>query len=151
MTEQHRKAKEQAGTAGKTGTVDRSDPPSHEATQGLYGWITHTEFTSRDPEATKDWCAKVLGWQFMPSFPTPTGDYHLFSYSEKGGGGIKQTADMELPGSVPFVHVENAQVAFEQAIKEGADAVHSPERIMEGVTIAMVRAPGGVLIGFSGP
>jgi hypothetical protein len=26
-----------------------------------------------------------------------------------------------------------------------------PERVMEGVTIAVVRAPGGVVIGFSGP
>jgi hypothetical protein len=26
-----------------------------------------------------------------------------------------------------------------------------PDRVMEGVTIAIVRAPGGVPIGFSGP
>jgi len=26
-----------------------------------------------------------------------------------------------------------------------------PERVMEGVTIAVVRAPGGIPIGFSGP
>ena len=30
-------------------------------------------------------------------------------------------------------------------------AVHPPERVMEGVTVAIVRAPGGVVIGFSGP
>jgi hypothetical protein len=27
----------------------------------------------------------------------------------------------------------------------------APKRIMEGVTLALVRAPGGITIGFSGP
>jgi len=81
-------------------------------TQGLYGWVTHTELASSAPEATKAWCAKVLGWTFKPSFPIPGGgEYHLFAYSDKGGGGIR-------PNSPP---------------------------------ITIVRAPGGVPIGFSGP
>jgi hypothetical protein len=37
------------------------------------------------------------------------------------------------------------------ALREGAEAMMAPERVMEGVTIAVVRAPGGVPIGFSGP
>ena len=68
-----------------------SSTKSHVPTRGLYGWITHTELASADPTATKAWCAKVLGWTFMPSVPMP------------------------------------------------------------GVTIAVVRAPGGVPVGFSGP
>lgn len=58
-----------------------SDERSHEFTQGLYGWITHTDFSSTDAGATRDWCAEVLGWTFQPPFPTPSGDYHLFAYS----------------------------------------------------------------------
>jgi predicted enzyme related to lactoylglutathione lyase len=57
----------------------------------------------------------------------------------------------ELPGSVPYVHVPDAPVAFEKALREGAEAMMAPERVMEGVTIAVVRAPGGVPIGFAGP
>jgi len=121
-------------------------------TRGLYGWITHTELASSDPEATKAWCAQVLGWVFKPSFPMPGGgDYHLFAYSEKGGGGIRLNSPPEVPGSIPYVHVADARAAFEKALREGADAVFPPERVMEGVTIAIVRAPGGVAIGFSGP
>jgi len=123
----------------------------HKPTKGLYGWITHTEFASTNPEATKKWCASVLGWDFKPNFPTPTGDYHLFSYSDKGGGGIRSTNPAELPGSTPFVHVENTGIAYENALKEGANEVLAPTHVMNGVTIAIVRAPGGVLIGFSGP
>ena len=119
--------------------------------RGLYGWITHTDLGSRDPVATKAWCAKVLGWTFGPSFPTPAGEYHLFAYSDKGGGGIRALEANEVPGSVPFVHIADARGAFDAALREGAEPVHPPERVMEGVTIAQERAPGGVVIGFSGP
>ena len=131
-----------------------ADTPSsmkHEPTQGLYGWITHTELASADPDATQAWCAKVLGWTFRPSFPTPGGPYHLFAYSDKGGGGIRRNNPPEVPGTVAYVHVENAQASFDKAIAEGAEEMLPPTRVMEGVTVAIVRAPGGVPIGFSGP
>jgi predicted enzyme related to lactoylglutathione lyase len=124
---------------------------SHVPTRGLYGWITHTDLASNDPAATKAWCAEVLGWTFTASFPTPEGEYHLFAYSERGGGGIRKINPSEVPGSLPYVHVEDAQAAFEKAIREGAEEMLAPTRVMEGVTVAIVRAPGGVPIGFSGP
>jgi predicted enzyme related to lactoylglutathione lyase len=125
--------------------------PSHVPTKGLYGWVTHTELASSDPGATKEWCAKVLGWTFTASFPTPAGEYHLFAYSDQGGGGIRSTNAGEQPGSVPFIHVEDAHAAFSQAIEAGAEEIQAPARMSEGVTTALVRAPGGVPIGFSGP
>jgi uncharacterized protein len=128
-----------------------SSPPSHVPTKGLYGWITHTELASTDPAATKDWCASVLGWTFMPSFPAPDGEYHLFAYADKGGGGIRRNNPPEMPGSIPYVHVEDAQASFDKALRAGAEEMFPPTRVMEGVTIAIVCAPGGVPIGFSGP
>lgn len=131
-----------------------SSPPSSlrpDPVRGTYGWVTHTELASADPAATKEWCAKVLGWKFKPSFPTPGGEYHLFAYSELGGGGIRANNPPEMPGTIPYVHVENTQAAFEKALREGAEEMLSPIKVMEGVTVAIVRAPGGVPIGFSGP
>ena len=128
-----------------------SDERSHEFTRDLYGCITHTDLSSLDPAATRAWCAEVLGWKFQPALPTPRGDYHLFAYSETGGGGIRQTAPGEVPGSTPTVHVENTQAAYDAAIRAGAESVSPPTRVMDGVCIAMVRAPGGILIGLSGP
>src|SRR2546422_7662911 len=85
--------------------------PSHVPTQGLYGSITHTELASADPVATKAWCAKVLGWAFKPSFPIPGGgDYHLFAYSDKGGGGIRKINPSEPPGSSFSVRSEERRV-----------------------------------------
>jgi predicted enzyme related to lactoylglutathione lyase len=128
-----------------------ADAPAHVPTQGLYGWITHTELASDDPHATKAWCAAVFGWKFKASVPSPNGEYHLFAYSDKGGGGIRQTHASETPGSMPVVHVADANAAFEKALSEGAQEIMAPTRVMDGVTIAVVRAPGGVPIGFSGP
>ena len=125
--------------------------PSHEFTRGLYGWITHTEMSSDDPQATRKWCESVLGWKFQDPFPAPGGDYHLFAYSDSGGGGIREVASGEAPGSSPSVHVEDTDEAYETALAKGAESVQAPETIMDGVRVAMVRAPGGVLIGFSGP
>ena len=56
-----------------------------------------------------------------------------------------------MPGSIPYVHVADTRAAFEKALREGAQEMFAPGQVMEGVTIAIVRAPGGVPIGFSGP
>ena len=129
----------------------RSSPPRHKFTRGLYGWITHTDLASLDPAATKAWCAKVLGWNFKPPLPVPGGEVHLFAYSAKGGGAVRSIIPPEVPGSLPYVHVADAAAAFARALQEGAEEMMAPTRIMEGVTLAIVRAPGGVPIGFSGP
>jgi predicted enzyme related to lactoylglutathione lyase len=124
---------------------------THEYTHGLHGWITHTELASDDPAATRDWCAGVFGWAFQPVLASPAGDYHVFAYSEQGGGGIRQTAPGEAPGSTPTVHVDDTDQAHRAALDAGAETVAEPHDIMPGVRIAIVRAPGGVLIGLSGP
>ena len=138
----------------KRATPKASNPStkSHVPTRGLYGWITHTELASADPVATKAWCVKVLGWTFKPSVPMPGGaEYMLFAYSDLGGGGIRPTNPSETPGSSFTVHVADTRVAFETALREGAESMVPPTPIMPGVTIAVVRAPGGVPVGFSGP
>ena len=135
-----------------TGKSSRSTARGHVPTRGLYGWITHTELVSSDPAATKAWCAEVLGWTFKPSFPIPGGgEYHLFAYSDQGGGGIRKTNPSEPPGSTFSVHVADARAAFEKALTQGAVEMLPPTRVMPGVTIAVVRAPGGVPVGFAGP
>ena len=152
MTKKTRRPSKRSPKKRSPGESPRSSPPSHVPTRGLYGWITHTELASSDPAATKVWCAKILGWAFKPSFPMPGGgEYHLFAYSDKGGGGIRPNNPPEVPGSIPYVHVADTRTAFEKALREGAEEMFPPERVMEGVTVAIVRAPGGVPIGFSGP
>ena len=148
--------KKKSGRSVTKRTMKRStrkrSTTSHTPTPGLNGWITHTELVSANPAATKAWCAKVLGWKFKPSVPMPEGgEYLLFAYSDLGGGGIRATNPSEPPGSNFTVHVADAKAAFETALREGAEEMLPPTPVMPGVTIAIVRAPGGVPVGFSGP
>lgn len=126
-------------------------PDKHEFTDGLFGWITHTDLASRDPEATKTWCARVLGWTFHPPFPSPGGDVHPFTYSVQGDGGVRAVNPPEVPGSIPYVHVADAAPAYTKALEAGAEEMLALTRVMEDTTVAIVRAPGGGSIGFSGP
>jgi predicted enzyme related to lactoylglutathione lyase len=116
-----------------------------------YGAITHTEFASTDPDATKAFLAKALGWKFRPSMPMPDGGaYHLFMYSDLGGGGITKFKEPEATGTVPYVNVANPQKALDKAVAAGGVVVMPVTKIMDGVTIAIVLAPGNVLIGLAG-
>src|SRR5205809_2011576 len=152
MTKKTRRPPKRSPKRRSAAESSRSSPRSHVPTRGLYGWITHTELASADPAATKAWCAKVLGWTFKPSFPMPDGgEYHLFAYSDQGGGGIRKTNPSEAPGSSFSVHVADARAAFETALRAGAEEMLPPTQVMPGVTIAVVRAPGGVPVGFAGP
>ena len=129
----------------------RATPPPP-AKIDVTGWITHTELSSRDPDATKAWAAQALGWKFRPSMPMPNGgQYHLYYYGEQGGGGIRPLDGNEAPGALPYISVKNCKEAYERALAAGAEGIAPPENIMPGTTIATVRAPGGVLIGLAGP
>jgi uncharacterized protein len=128
-----------------------TDERTHEYTPGLHGWITHTELASSDPTATRDWCARVLGWQFQPPMQSPAGDYHLFSYSQQGGGGVRGLGEGERPGTTPTVHVDDTDASYAEALTAGAESLAAPHDVMPGVRIAIVRAPGGLMIGLSGP
>ncbi len=130
--------------------------PARRASRGaapadLNGWITHTDITSNNAEATKEWCAKVLGWKFVGSMPTPTGEYHMFAYSDKGGGGVHGASASEAPSNTPYVYVRDARATFESALAAGAETIQAPEDMGDLVTTAIVRAPGGVVIGLSSP
>src|SRR5262245_51060857 len=121
-----------------------------ESKAGTIGWITHTDIQSTDPAATQQWAEEALGWEFAKPTKSESGDeYLLFHYSSKGGGGIARVqTGKEPPGVTPFVHVEDCQEAFDLAVEAGAEAVSEPMTMGE-VTIARVRAPGGVVIGLS--
>lgn len=147
-----KKASKKKASRSARRPAPRKSARKHKPTKGLYGWITHTDLASADPAATRAWCIQVLGWTFMPIFTMPEGgEYHLFAYSDKGGGGIRAIKPPEAPGALPYIHVADAHEAFATALREGAVEMMPPTRVMEGVTLAIVRAPGGVPIGFSGP
>lgn len=146
------KAHVKSGAKTRAKTKSRSKSGEGQYNPALDGVVTHTEFASTDPDATKTWLSKALGWKFRPSMPMSDGStYHLFKYAEQQGGGIRVNSPAEEPGTVPYVQVANVKKAFERAIKAGAEEMMPPSPVMEDLHIAIVRAPGGVAIGFAGP
>ena len=113
------------------------------------GVVTHTELASSDPAATKAWAAKVLGWKFGPSMPTPSGPYHMWRFANATGGGIRANNPPEVPGSIPYCEVASIKATYAKALEAGAMEMLPPEEIPGGMGwIAIVAAPGGCAIGF---
>lgn len=150
-TSKPKAAKKPSRPAVKKSPAKLASEMKHSPTPGLYGWITHTDLASNNPVATKAWAEKVLGWKFGMTMKTPNGDMYFFAYSDKGGGAIRANNPPEMPGSIPYIHVADCQASYDKALKGGAEEMMSPTPVMEGVTVAIVRAPGGVPVGISGP
>jgi predicted enzyme related to lactoylglutathione lyase len=113
------------------------------------GVITHTELASADPEATKAWCTKVLGWKFGPPMQGSNGPYHMWQFAMGTGGGIRTNNPPEVPGSIPYCEVTSIKATFDKALANGATEMLAPAQLPAGMGwIAIVAAPGGVAIGF---
>ncbi len=113
------------------------------------GLITHTELASTDPMATRTWCERVLGWKFGEPMPSPAGPYHMWRFPNATGGGIRSNNPPEVPGSIPYVEVNDIKATYQQALAAGGKAMFAPDPLPGGMGwIAIVAAPGGVAIGF---
>lgn len=91
------------------------------------GVITHTEFASHNPDATRAWCQKALGWKFVQAMSTPAGPYHMWQFDNGTGGGIRANNPPELPGTIPYCEVANIRTAFSKAIAAGATEMLDPQ------------------------
>lgn len=114
------------------------------------GFVSHTEFASTDPAATKKWCESVLGWQFGEPMPTPQGPYHMWSHSgTETGGGIRKTNPGEPGNATPYVEVKDINATWKAALKAGAKELVAPNEIPGGNGwIAVCQIPGGAPVGF---
>jgi len=116
------------------------------------GRISHTELASSDPDATRAWCKAVLGWKFVAPMPTPGGPYHMVNFGDNTGGGIRSNNPPEVPGTIPYCEVPSIRTAYQKALRAGAAEMLPPDELPGGMGwMAIVRAPGGVAIGFWGP
>jgi predicted enzyme related to lactoylglutathione lyase len=130
----------------KKGSTKKAAAPARKIRPGF---ISHTELASSDPAATAAWAKKALGWKFGEAMPTPAGPYHMWSFGDNMGGGIRANNPPETPGSVPYVEVPAIKPAYQKALDAGATLMMPPSEIPGGNGwIAIVAAPGGPAIGF---
>ena len=112
------------------------------------GFISHTELSSTNPDATVKWARDVFGWKFGTPMPTPNGPYHMWRFGADMGGGVRNTAPGENAGTTPYAEVKSIRAAYDKALRAGAAPMMPPNEIPSGNGwIAVVSAPGGVPIG----
>ena len=135
--------------ARKTAAKKPSGPMDRKVTPGF---ISHTEIASANPAATKEWAVKSFGWKFGESMPMPDGStYHMWTYPQGTGGGIRSNNPPETPGTVPYVEVSDIKASYAKALKNGANEMMPPTQVPgSGGWIAIVQAPGGPAIGLWG-
>ena len=128
-----------------------SSPPRHVPTRGLYGWITHTELASSDPASTKAWCSKVLGWTFKPASQYPAVSTICLPTLSKGEGGeFVRSTHLKYQVAHHMYMSRTLRMPLRKRCAKGTGGI-AANTDDGGVTMAIVRAPGDVQIGFSGP
>lgn len=111
--------------------------------------LTHTEFASRDPQATREFLEQTFGWEFQVQ-EAPTGDYHMFRLGNQTGGGVRALNKAEAPAAIPYVEVEDLNETERAARQAGAKVLQPRTSMGEGATVVL-QAPGGPIIGLWGP
>jgi predicted enzyme related to lactoylglutathione lyase len=131
-------------TGNKNATI-RERPPARPNT------ITHSEFASRDPQATREFLSEVFGWEFETE-STPSGDYHMTRFNETNtGGGVRGLNKAEAPTSIPYVEVEDL-TETERIVKQKGGKILQPRTAMgDNGELLVLQAPGGPIIGLWAP
>jgi len=116
---------------------------------GTFFW---NELMTHDVPRAKDFYAKAIGWDFQ-EMPMEEGMYWLIKQDEQTVGGIFEMKgahfDNEPDHWMNYLAVDDVDTRIKQA--RGADIIRPPFDI-EGVgRIAILKDPGGAIIGWITP
>lgn len=111
----------------------------------------HVEYASKNPEATRKFLEKVVGFHFdvMPAM----GGYGMRSdkVSRGSGTGVRAVEQGESPGTISYLTVHSLDDSLQAAQKEGARILVPKTEVPELGWSAVVHAPGDVPIGLFQP
>jgi len=118
------------------------------------GVIGHTEFASRDPEATQAFLAECFGWRFRPIArpEEPDGTANRFTAPWRTGGTVRGIEDGERPKCVPFVETDDLEAMQDRVERAGGRILVPRLDLSDGQgAYILCEAPGGVTIGVWAP
>jgi predicted enzyme related to lactoylglutathione lyase len=118
-----------------------------------HGTVYWSELNTHDPERAKRFYADTVGWSFDP-MPMSDGTYWVAKAGEMTVGGI-----FELKGelaNVPehwmtYVAVDDVDARVGKAKAAGASVIRPPFDIPGVGRIAILREPGGAVVGWMTP
>jgi hypothetical protein len=107
----------------------------------------HVEYASKNPEATRKFLEKVLGFHF--DVTEAMGGYGMRSdkVARGSGTGVRALAKGESPATIAYLTVADIEESLKAAQKEGARVIVPKTEIPDMGWSAVVHAPGDVPIG----
>ena len=119
-----------------------------------HGTVFWSELNTHDPERAKRFYAETIGWSFE-SMPIPDGTYWVVKAGDQTVGGI---FEMKGPGfaNIPehwltYIGVDDVDARVEKAASNGASLVRPAFEIPGVGRIAILREPGGAVVGWMTP
>jgi uncharacterized protein len=117
-----------------------------------HGMITWSELNTRDPQAAMRFYAATLGWSFIER-PMPTGPYYLIQNGDRPVmAGIFTISGPEFDGMpehwFTYIAVDDVDIRVEKALAAGASLVRPVIDVPGVARIAIVREPGGAVVGW---
>lgn len=111
----------------------------------------HVEYASKDPEATRKFLEKALGFHF--NVMEAMGGYGVRSdkVPRGSGTGVRRLEKGETPTTIAYLTVMDLEESLKQAQKEGGRVVVPKTEIPEMGWSAVIHAPGDVPIGLFQP
>jgi predicted enzyme related to lactoylglutathione lyase len=110
--------------------------------------VVHFEIRSTDPDASRDFYAKVFGWTF------PDGGFPGYTYIETGVDGAVPGGISPLQGGDPlvtfFVGVADVGAALNQAAENGGTIIQ-PTTDAPDLQFGLFADPLGQIVGVASP
>jgi len=137
-----------AGVADPTGanfclwTSAESDAPDVDKTP-FGGWYWN-ELWTPDAKRAVAFYEKTFGYTHELMSMGDQGDYYILKTGDKSRGGIFQSPDPSTPPMwLPYVHVEDCDATYKQALAAGAKSLREPADQHYGDRLAGVEDPFG--------
>jgi predicted enzyme related to lactoylglutathione lyase len=121
------------------------------SSHGNFCW---NELMTRDVERAKAFYTSTIGWTFE-AMPMPNGTYWVAKMGEKPVGGIFPMSGPQFDG-VPeqwmsYLAVDDVDARIKKATASGASLLQPAFDIANVGRIAVLREPGGAVIGWMTP
>ena len=138
----------------QTNTARRQEASTETGEKPVHGTFYWNELMTHDPERAKAFYGEAIGWTF-DAMAMPNGTYSVAKVGDKPVGGIFTMAGPDFEG-VPehwmaYLTVDDVDARVAKAVAAGATVCRPAFDIPTIGRVAMLRGPGGAMIGWITP
>jgi predicted enzyme related to lactoylglutathione lyase len=113
--------------------------------------FVHVELSTTDLGQAKTFYGKLFGWK-MEEITMPNGSYTMIDVGEGTGGGMMKQPMPGAPSAwLPYVLVDDIEIATKMAKALGATVMTDVMEVMDMGWLSIIKDPTGAVIGFWQP